>query len=59
MITYNTLRNWPFGIITHQYRETDVMRYALGCGLGADPMDWKQLQFVYEQNLKDPEKKQH
>ena len=52
MITYNTLRNWRFGVITHQYRETDVMRYALGCGLGADPMDVRQLQFVYEQDLK-------
>lgn len=52
MITYNTLRNWTFGVITHQYRETDVMRYALGCGLGADPMDCRQLKFVYEQDLK-------
>ncbi len=52
MITYNTLRNWSFGTITHQYGEIDVMRYALGCGMGANPMDCSELQFVYEKNLK-------
>jgi acyl dehydratase len=30
----------------------DTMLYALGVGLGADPMDENQLQFVYEKNLK-------
>ncbi len=29
----------------------DTMLYALGVGLGADPMDPRQLQFVYEENL--------
>lgn len=29
----------------------DVMLYALGVGLGADPLDECQLRFVYEQNL--------
>lgn len=52
MITYNTLRNWSFGAITHQYGEIDVMRYALGCGMGADPMEDRELQFVYEKTLK-------
>ena len=52
MITYSTLRNWTFGLITHRYGELDVIRYALGCGIGMDPLDRKQLQFVYEKNLK-------
>lgn len=52
MITYNTLRNWPFGVIKHQYAEHDVIRYALSCGMGADPTDSQQLCFVYEKDLK-------
>jgi len=34
------------------YGDKDVMLYALGIGLGADPMDEKELAFVYEKNLK-------
>ena len=34
------------------YEERDTMLYALGLGLGADPMDTDELQFVYEKNLK-------
>ncbi|HEX2559010.1 MaoC/PaaZ C-terminal domain-containing protein [Phenylobacterium sp.] len=37
---------------TFTYRDKDVMLYALGIGLGADPMDEKELAFVYEKNLK-------
>lgn len=52
MISYNTLRNWSFGVITHQYDQNDVIKYALGCGMGADPTDLKQLLFVFEKGLK-------
>ena len=34
------------------YGDKDVMLYALGIGLGADPMDEKELAFVYERGLK-------
>jgi acyl dehydratase len=34
------------------YADKDVMLYALGIGLGADPMDEKELAFVYEKGLK-------
>jgi acyl dehydratase len=34
------------------YTEKDVMLYALGIGLGHDPMDVRELAFVYEKNLK-------
>jgi acyl dehydratase len=37
---------------TFTYGDKDVMLYALGIGLGADPMDEKELPFVYEKNLK-------
>ena len=34
------------------YADKDVMLYALGIGMGQDPMDAKELAFVYERNLK-------
>ena len=37
---------------TFSYGDKDVMLYALGIGLGADPMDERELAFVYEKNLK-------
>jgi len=45
------LVNWPFEDIVQAYTERDTMLYALGIGLGADPMDPRQLRFVYERNL--------
>src|SRR5262245_58522514 len=36
----------------HSYGERDTMLYALGVGLGHDPTDRAQLDFVYEKNLK-------
>jgi acyl dehydratase len=37
---------------TFAYDDKDVMLYALGVGLGADPLDENELAFVYERNLK-------
>src|SRR5476649_416329 len=37
---------------TFSYGDKDVMLYALGIGLGADPLDEKELAFVYERGLK-------
>lgn len=34
------------------YRDKDVMLYALGVGMGQDPMNEDELAFVYEKNLK-------
>src|SRR4029078_5194966 len=36
----------------HTYTDKDTMLYALGVGLGHDPLDLEQLDFVYEKNLK-------
>lgn len=38
--------------IDHRYTERDAILYALGIGLGQDPVDERQLAFVYEKNLK-------
>ncbi|HSW20558.1 MAG TPA: MaoC/PaaZ C-terminal domain-containing protein [Ramlibacter sp.] len=37
-----------FDVIAHAYGARDVQLYALGVGLGADPMDTRQLRYVYE-----------
>lgn len=51
-IDYAKLRAWTFRDVEQSYTEKDVILYALGLGYGYDPMDERQLQFVYEKNLK-------
>jgi acyl dehydratase len=50
-LDYNKLMNWPLPEIRQKLEPKDCMLYALGLGLGADPMDEKQLRFVYEKDL--------
>ena len=38
--------------VEHSYGPKDCILYALGLGLGRDPLDADQLAFVYEKNLK-------
>lgn len=52
MIDPQRLLDWPFEDVVQTYTERDTMLYALGIGLGADPVDPHQLQFVYERALK-------
>jgi hypothetical protein len=51
-IDYQKLLNWDIPQVEQQLTKRDTIIYALGVGLGADPMDQNQLQFVYEENLK-------
>lgn len=51
-INYNNLMNRKFETLTHNYTEKDSMLYALGIGLGNDPLNEDCLQFVYEDGLK-------
>lgn len=46
------LLNWQFGDLEHTYTAKDTILYALGLGLGSDPLDEDQLRFVYEDNLR-------
>lgn len=48
---YDTLKAREFPVVRHSYGQRDVMLYALGIGLGHDPMDERQLPFVYEEKL--------
>jgi hypothetical protein len=51
-IDYAKLKAWPFKDVEQRYAAKDSILYALGIGLGHDPMDEQQLGFVYEKNLK-------
>lgn len=42
------LMNWPHQDIVQTYTERDSIIYALGVGLGVDPLDKRQLKYVYE-----------
>lgn len=46
MIDYAGLMDWQFPVVEHRYTADDSMRYALALGLGEDPMDAQQLQYV-------------
>lgn len=51
-IDYARLKSFPFEDRDHRYSMRDTMLYALGVGLGFDPMDERQLPFVYEKDLR-------
>jgi len=50
-IDYEKLVAWNFAERTHSYSWRDTVLYALGLGLGSDPVDPAELRFVYEQGL--------
>lgn len=51
-IDYDTLMALEVPEVTGRYTAKDTILYALGIGMGADPMDEEQLRFVYEKDLK-------
>ena len=51
-IVYDKLLALKIPDVEHSYGPKDCMLYALGVGLGHDPVDEDQLAFVYEKNLK-------
>lgn len=51
-IDYHRLKQWQFPEVRQSYTEKDCMLYALGLGMGSEPVDPGQLQFVYEKGLK-------
>jgi acyl dehydratase len=50
-IEYDRLLHWPFAPIEQEYAPRDSMLYALAVGLCVDPVDLKQLRFVFERDL--------
>jgi acyl dehydratase len=51
-IDYDKLLALKIPEVAQPYTEKDAILYALGVGLGRDPVDEDELPFVYEQNLK-------
>ncbi len=51
-IVYDKLMAMPIEPAEQAYEPKDCMLYALGVGLGHDPLDEDELAFVYEKNLK-------
>ena len=45
------LKAWPFKDIEQRYSERDTILYALGVGIGHDPLDRDALRFGYEDGL--------
>jgi acyl dehydratase len=51
-IDYDKLMALDIPAVEHAYSERDTILYALGVGLGHDPMSREELAFVYEPSLK-------
>jgi acyl dehydratase len=51
-IDYDKLLALKIPDVEHSYSEKDTILYALGVGLGYDPLDTDELAFVYEKSLK-------
>jgi acyl dehydratase len=51
-IDYRTLKEWVITPRETTYNARDTILYALGVGVGADPLDPAQLDFLYEARLK-------
>jgi acyl dehydratase len=52
MIVYDKLLALDIPEVVQSYMEKDAILYALGLGLGHDPLNADELPFVYEQSLK-------
>ena len=50
MIVYDKLMALKIEPVVQVYEAKDCMLYALGVGLGHDPMNEDELAFVYEKN---------
>ncbi|MBN9424894.1 MAG: MaoC family dehydratase N-terminal domain-containing protein [Burkholderiales bacterium] len=51
MIDYERAKAWRSGEVRQRYTAKDTILYALGLGLGSDPLDVAQLRYVYEKDL--------
>ncbi len=50
-LDYKKLKAWPFTDVEQSYTWKDSALYALGVGYGHDPLDERQLRFVYEDRM--------
>lgn len=50
-IDYDALMSRKFPVVTHAYIKRDAVLYALSIGIGFDPVDERQIPYVYEERL--------
>lgn len=51
-IDYQNLKQWAFERQVSPYRVDDCIRYALSLGIGADPLDERELAYVHEEGTR-------
>ena len=51
-IDRDALLHWPIPDVRHVYSQRDSMLYALGLGFGANPVEPRELDYVYEARLR-------
>jgi len=51
-LNYHTLKQWKIQDIERAYSAKDTILYALGIGVGINPLDEAQLQFILEDRLR-------
>lgn len=49
MLNYDRVKNRDFGEVEQTYSVNDTILYALGVGLGSDPLDRHQLRYLFEE----------
>jgi hypothetical protein len=47
VLDHHAVKAWDFGEQRQSYSRRDTILYALGVGLGTDPLDGNQLRFVH------------
>ena len=52
MLDYALIKNWVFPDVVQSFADRDTILYALGLGMGTDPLAPTDLPFVYERELK-------
>jgi acyl dehydratase len=50
-LRYDALRGGPISRVEQRYETRDTILYALGVGFGANPLDARELRYVYERGL--------
>ncbi|MGB7183627.1 MAG: MaoC/PaaZ C-terminal domain-containing protein [Burkholderiaceae bacterium] len=48
-IDYEKIMNWPFPPVEQSYTKNDSILYALGLGLGENPLNQNELNYVFEE----------
>jgi acyl dehydratase len=51
VIDFDKTKAWRSGPVQHSYTARDTILYAMGVGFGADPLDARELRYVYEKEL--------